>query len=133
MTKLIFDLLNMKKRMELYRHVKIAINARTRTQDSNHLNYVKVKVKAFILSTPRRCIEGAEGQLQLFLKSALDVSEGLADLSLGTNPCPLSRRVRGPQCRSGRFGTETNLSFHYSDLNPGPPSPQSYHYYFLAV
>lgn len=61
--------------MELYWQVKITINVRAKTQDSNHLNYVrvKVKVKAFILSTPRRCIEGVEEQLQLFLTSALDV------------------------------------------------------------
>ena len=69
---------------------------RARTQDSNNLNYVrvKVKVKAFILSTPR-CIEGVEGQLQLFLTSALNVSEGLGDLSLRTDPSRLNRRVRG--------------------------------------
>ena len=83
---------------------------RARTQDSNNSNYVrvkvKVKVKAFILYTPRRCIEGVEGELQLFLTSALDVSEGLDDLSLGRDTCPPNRRVRGRRCRSGRFGTE---------------------------
>lgn len=86
---------------------------RAKTQDSNHLNYVrvKVKVKAFILSTPRRFIEGAEGQLQLFLTSAPDVSEGLVDLSLGTDPCPLNRRVHGTHCRSGRFEKEKTFFF----------------------
>jgi hypothetical protein len=103
---------------------------RARTQDSNNLNYVRVKVKVKVKA--KKVYRGNRGTAPIVLNVSTRC-EGLAEISLGMDPCPLNRRVRGPQCRTGRFETETNLFFHYSDSNPGPPSPQSNHYYFLAV